>query len=331
MAAIVAREKEVIPISEVPIESCRLMMESGGNSLVIGSRDKKVHVVQLSDDLINKPSGILKSYEDFTKRVRDVEYSPNGEMFISVSGENKLRIFSKDGTLCSESVGHSRSITCVALNSSCMKIVTASEDCSFIVWNTQGEQMAVFGKNVDNSHRGWINACGFVPNSADIFLTGSEDGTVKVWNLVDRTLVDTIFKGAYLDYEKAKETGKKIQDYDIDCAVKSMAFSKEGSLLAYGGRDGKVYLMNMNTKELLQVIDVNDKITALTFGDNSPLLAIAVPNKIALWSIVESKQVNSYEFASSGERYCSSLVFIGDEVIAALHNGTLIRIELSRN
>lgn len=63
----------------------------------------------------------------------------------------------------------------------------------------------------------------------------------------------------------------------------------------------------------------------------SLLFAISIPNKILLWHIIESRIIGQYEFAKKGEHYCYSLIFIGDEIIAGLDNGSLLRIELSRN
>uniref|UniRef100_A0A1B6IT12 Anaphase-promoting complex subunit 4 WD40 domain-containing protein n=1 Tax=Homalodisca liturata TaxID=320908 RepID=A0A1B6IT12_9HEMI len=136
---------------------------------------------------------------------------------------------------------------------------------------------------------------------------------------------------AYVDYDKAKETKMPVRDYDVDCAVKAISFSKDGSLLAYGGRNAKVYLVNLVGNETLQTIDVPSKVIALASGENQPLIAVSVPNKILLWHIIESKLIGEYVFCQSGEHYCYSLVFIGDEIMAGIDNGDLLRIEVARN
>lgn len=330
MATFCMREKECIPISKEAVESCKVLGERRDGKVLIASRDHKVHVVKLSEDIVNSNSRIIKSYSGHTKAVRDVEYSAEGDKIISVSNDNRIIIRDRCGTDILEMKDHNRNITSVALNANSTKIVTASEDCSFIVWNVVGTKMSVFGKGIENGHRGWINASGFIPNSPDLYVTGSEDGTVKIWDLENNCLLKTIFEGAQVDYDKARETRETVRDYDFDNAVKTIAFSKEGSLLAYGGRNSKAYIMNLNKNELLQVIEMPDKITALAFGENQPLLAIAIPGKIILWHIIESKIVSQLEFAT-GEAYCTSLVFVGDELVAGLFKGDILRIELSNN
>ncbi|KAI5179511.1 guanine nucleotide-binding protein subunit beta-2-like 1 protein, partial [Pancytospora epiphaga] len=250
---------------------------------------------------------------------------------VSVSADNTMIIWDKNTKEHLTVHGHNRKITSVAIDQASNKLVTTSEDGTFIVWNSIGEQVAVFGKGMENSHRGWINKCGFVPNVIDQLVTVSEDGTVKIWDLITETLLKTFIAGHYVDYMKAKETKIPVKDYDVDSAVKAISFSKDGSLLAYGGRNSKVYIVNLLGNETLQTIDVPAKVIALASGVNQPLLAISIPNKILLWHIVEDKLIGEYVFAQSGEHYCYSLVFVGDEIVAGIDNGDLLRIEMPRN
>lgn len=326
------REKEFIDVSHMAIESVALMPTSQGSKVLLASRDSKVYIVNLSHDLANASSKVVRAYEDqHRKRVTDVEYSPEGDKIISVSADNQMIIWDREDKSCLKVTGHNRNITSITLNSRNNKIVTGSEDASFILWNTLGKKMAVFDKSIEHSHKSWVNAVGFVPNSNDVLVTAGEDGTVKIWDLEANRLLKTFFNGALVDYEKAKETKTPVKDFDFDLAVKAIAFSKDGSLLAYGGRNAKVYLLNLSDGEFLSTIDVPDKVIALAYGENQPLIAISIPNRILLWNIIESKMVGEYGFATKGEHYCRSLVFTGDEIIAGLDNGKVARIELSRN
>lgn len=326
------KEKELIEVSKHDIESIAILPPSQGSKIILGDRNKKVYLVHLSNDLVNTSSKVLKAYdEQHRKRVTDVEYSPEGDKIISVSADNQMIIWDKETKQCFKTTGHNRTITSVTINSACNKIVTGSEDCSFALWNTLGKQIAIFDKSIEHSHKSWVNDVGFVPNSKDILVTASEDGTVKIWDLDANVLLKTFFKGMVVDYEKAKENKTPVQDFDFECAVKAIAFSKDGSLLAYGGRNSKVYILNLNKGELLLEIDVQAPVTALSYGETQPLIAIAVPNKVLIWNIFESKMVGDYTFASKGESYCRSLGFVGDEIVAGLEGGKVARIEVSKN
>lgn len=326
------REKELIPISFQAIESIKAIPAANGQKILAASRDKAAYIVDLSSDLSNTSSKIVKSFDSIhTKRVTDAVYSTEGDKVITVSDDNKVVIWDRETKKTLQFSGHSRTITSVAINAKNNKIVTASQDGSFILWNTRGEEIAKFDKSIEHGHKSWINACGFVPNSNDIFITAGEDGTVKMWDLESLKLIKTFFNGTLVDYEKAKETKVTVKDFDYDLAVKTIAFSKDGSLLAYGGRNSKVYLLNLIDAEFLQTIEVNDKVIALAYGETQPFIAISVPNKVLLWNIIENKMAGEYIFATKGENYCRSLTFIGDELVAAFDTGKISRIELTRN
>lgn len=328
---IAMREKEKIPISNYVVESVKVLPSTLGQKVLVASRDKKIYIVDLSQDVTENSSKKVKAYEGHLKRATDAEYSPVGDKILSVGADQRLIFWDRETKERKEFAGHHRTITKVALNAENNKIVTTSEDGSFCLWNTEGKQMAVFDKGMENSHKLWINHCGFIPKSADLFVTASEDGTVKIWDLISSKLLKTFIQGNLIDYEKAKEAKVPVCDFNTDLAVKAISFSKDGSLLAYGGRDGKVYLINLTHNECLQVIPTSDKVTAIASGENQPLIAIAVPNKILLWHIIESKIVGQYDFAKKGEKYVYSLTFMGDELIAGMYDGTVLRIDLSRN
>lgn len=326
--AVRLEHKEIIEVGHKAVESIIPLTGSDTPKIIVASRDRKVCVIALSSD--QSPSKITESYEDnYSKRFTDVDYSTSGNKIIAVSANNEVSIWDRSTKECTKFKAHTRPITCVALNSENNKIVTGSEDHSFALWNTLGEKVFSFDKEVKNAHKNWINDLGFVPNSQDILITASEDGTVKIWDLTKNTLLKTFFDGQLVDYE-SKET-KKPKDFDFDFAVKALAFSKDGSLLAYGGRNGRVYLLNHIENELLASIDVPDKVIALAYGESQPLIAISIPNKVLLWNIIEAKFIFEYEFAEKREVYARSLLFLGDELLVALEDSKVARIEVPRN
>lgn len=327
-------EREIIKISELPIESIKCINAHGKNQILLASRDYKAYIIDISDDTVGTGSKIVKAFSGHKARVTDVEYSLSGDIVITVGADQKLIFWDRETMTQKVSVKkHTRAITSVAVNAQNNKIVTTSDDGTFIVWNALGEPIFEFGKNIENCHRGNIVVSGFIPATIDHLVTASVDGTVKIWDLADNSLLKTFIQGNYVDYEKCNDAGRKQRpyDYDIDCAVKAISFSKDGSLLAYGGRNSKVYLISLATNETLQTIDVPDKVTALASGENQPYIAIAIPNKILIWYILDSKFVAEYQFANSGEHYCNTLMFVGDELFAGLYNGDLLRISLTRN
>lgn len=258
----------------------------------------------------------MKAYKH-KSLVSDVCYADAGEKILSVSNQS-LCVFDKDTKEASEFKGHKLPIVSVAINKDNNKIVTGSQDGTFVVWNTNGEQKEKLGSG-EFGHSGWINIVEFVPESAETLATASEDGSVKIWNLETNELLKTFIDGHYVNVEKLAEQKQKVKA-NTELAVKAMCFSNDGSLMAYGGRNGKVYIINLSNNEALQIFDVPDRITALASGETQPMIAVAIPNKILLWNIIENEIVAEYALNTKNEVYCYSMVFSGDELILRLYH-----------
>ncbi|EDQ31084.1 guanine nucleotide-binding protein beta subunit-like protein [Enterocytozoon bieneusi H348] len=318
------KEREVLMIAKVPIETIRGI---GKKQILISHRNQAAEIYSLSHD--ETPSKIQKKYRPSKSLVSDAVYAEEGSKIITVS-RNTLSIFDKETKDCVEFKGHSRDISCVTINKSNTKIVTGSQDGTFIVWNTQGQQIEKFSCN-EGGHQGWINSVGFIPGSDELIATASEDGSVKIWDLESNTLLKTFVDGQLIDLEKLAENKQTSPIGNTDFAVKSLCFSNDGSLMAYGGRNGKVYIINLAVNETLQSLEVPGRITALASGENQPLIAVAIPNKILLWNIIEEKIVAEYGFNYKNEVYCYSMTFVEDELIIGLTTGQIIRLDIIKN
>ena len=87
--------------------------------------------------------------------------------------------------------GHTGKITSIAFSSNGLRMVTASCDLSLIVWDTFSHaQLQV----LHACHKDWINTCCFSDTSSDYLITGSNDLTLKLWDLKSGT-AKTTFKG----------------------------------------------------------------------------------------------------------------------------------------
>lgn len=327
MATTEILEKEVIKVVEVPIESIKNM---GKNKILVGHRNKGVYLYEISENVTEAPSRCMKAYKH-DKKVYDCCYAEAADKLISVAGQEVYMTDCEDKSY-KKYKGHNMDMTAVAINKKNNKIVTGSYDGQFIVWNTQGEQIERYGQ-MEEGHKGWINAVEFVPGNEemDVLATASEDGSVKIWDLENGLLLKTFIDGQYIDLKKVAEQ-KQIVKSNTDLAVKAMCFSNDGSLIAYGGRNSKVYIINLQKNETLQSFTVPNRITALASGEKQPLIAIAIPDKILLWNIIEENVVAEYSFAAgSNEVYCYSMTFLGDELLIGLTNGKMIRLEISKH
>ena len=86
---------------------------------------------------------------------------------------------------------HTAKITSIAFSCDGLKMVTASNDMSLIIWDTfTYKQVRVMSA----CHKDWINTCAFSTLSPDFLVTGSNDFTLKLWDLKTGTEKST-FKG----------------------------------------------------------------------------------------------------------------------------------------
>jgi WD40 repeat protein len=103
------------------------------------------------------------------------------------------------------------------------------------------------------AHEGAVNALLFSPDGRRM-ISGGEDGTIKVWNVDDGSLENSVDA-----HEKA---------------VLALALKDDGSALASGGSDGKVKLWAPATVKLLHTIPAHARpVRALSWSPDGKLLA----------------------------------------------------------
>ena len=100
---------------------------------------------------------------------------------------------------------------------------------------------------------------------------GSDDGTVKLWDVVTHETITTL--EGHTDY------------------VTSVAFSPNGTLLASGSDDETVRLWSVEKRETIAIFEGHmDYVTSVAFSPNGALLASgAGDGTVKLWNVGESR------------------------------------------
>jgi WD40 repeat protein len=195
-------------------------------TLAYASKDGTLKLLTRISDRESKPvKGIEKD------EVRAVAFSPNGEMLAVAAGPGHVKLFP---TASTESAGERLPLP--------EKLINAQPDSfsnlafspdgktlaigmgisglahSVLLWNTETRRLLP----ALEKHTASINSIAFSPNGKQ-FVTGSDDGTVIIWNTASNTYFKTL-------------------QGDSDNPVKAVAFSSDANVLAVGYGDGTVRL-----------------------------------------------------------------------------------------
>jgi WD40 repeat protein len=165
-----------------------------------------------------------------------------------------------------------------------MKIVTGGDDHYARVWDRHQKTPIASFKHTSPV---WAVAC--TPNGAEqnYCLTGTQDGSVRLWNLsnLPEPAVREMTKG----HTKA-----------VLCA----AFDPTGKRCATGGEDNTICIWNTETGDLIDRLTAHrGRVTTVQFLPNNRLLSAASDTMLLLWELNdEGKPVamNKYEHRRSG-------------------------------
>jgi|GEM_PF-1411198 WD40 repeat protein/CHAT domain-containing protein len=152
--------------------------------------------------------------------VRDVSFSPNGELIASATQDNKIRLWKIDGYLESTLPGHNQTLWSLSFSPDGKLIASASSDNTIKIWKLKDGSLI----RTLQGHQSLVRDVSFSPDGK-LIASASNDNTVKLWRLKDGSLIDT-FEGH-------------------DREVKSISFNPDGNTLASASYDGKLILWSL--------------------------------------------------------------------------------------
>ncbi|KAI8973321.1 quinon protein alcohol dehydrogenase-like superfamily [Mycotypha africana] len=208
--------------------------EITGHSKMINSvsirQQRPFRAVTASDDMTvsfftGVPFKFQKNIRDHTRFVHAVQFSPNGDFFVSAGADGKMFLYDgktgdKIEELVSEQDGHKGSIFAVSWSPDSTQILSSSSDYTAKIWDVNTKrivntfQIDSAVNTVDNQQVGnlWV---------VDYLITTSLSGEIS-----------------YLD----KNSGKVSRQVDGHAkAITALAVSKKDNTLFTGSYDGRVY------------------------------------------------------------------------------------------
>jgi len=164
-------------------------------------------------------------------------------------------------------------------------------------------------------HGNWTRAVAFTYDNGMLLASGSEDCTVKLWNLKSGQVANTLTQHQEgINCVVFSPNGKLLASCSNDATIKiwdvktgdnlitlaghqhtvfSVAFSPDGKLVASGGVDKTVRLWKLETSETLFTLEGHeDWVMSVAFSPDGNMLASGSRDKsIRLWNVEKGKEV----------------------------------------
>lgn len=248
--------------------ACPISQGSGdGVKLVSASRDKTLIAWKdLPSGDATIPSKRLEGHSGF---VQDVALSSDGDYAVSASWDRSLRLWDmRTGEALHKFCGHTRDVLSVAIAPNNRQIVSGGRDNKIMVWNVVGQCMTTLDKD---AHTDWVSCVRFSPvlSEASQVVSGSWDGTVKVWDMATSTCTHTL-------------KGHTAQ-------VTAVTVSPDSSLFATASRDGVTKLWDLRRSEHLYELAGENPIHQVCFSPNRYWLCAATSSSIRIYDL-ETKE-----------------------------------------
>ncbi|XP_077234966.1 transducin family protein / WD-40 repeat family protein [Tasmannia lanceolata] len=190
---------------------------SSDGSFLVCACDDKIKIVDSSN------ASIRETLEGDSEAVTSLVLSPDDKLLFSASHSRLIRVWDLSSFKCVRSwKAHDGPVMGMACDSSGGLLATAGADRKVLVWDVDGGYCTHFFKG----HKGVVTSIKFHPDPNQLFLfSGSDDATVRVWDLVTKKCSAVLEKHF--------------------SAVTSLAVSENGWTLLSAGRDKVVNLWDL--------------------------------------------------------------------------------------
>ncbi|ESN99028.1 hypothetical protein HELRODRAFT_66479 [Helobdella robusta] len=239
--------KLVLNHGKKPISS--LHVDASGARLVVGSYDYSIKFWDFAGmDSSLRPFRTINPCEGHI--IRDLKFSSNGDMVLVISGSAQAKVLDRDGHEIME----------------CIK----------------GDQYIIDQSNT-KGHTAMLNAGSWNPRMKEEFMTCSDDGTLRLWDV------------SYLKKQKTVIKPKSLQGKKV--VTTTCSYSRDGKLVAAACQDGSIQMwehgklyVNVILKNMTAHGSGND-ISSISFSyDNNFLASRSTDDTLKLWDLRHFKK-----------------------------------------
>jgi eukaryotic-like serine/threonine-protein kinase len=290
---------------DAPGVTTALALDSVQRWLATGSQDGLVRVWSLdSRELVFVLSG-----HSLGKPISALAFSPDGKRLASASADQTARLWELSGDGAGAVVAkHSLPVNGVAFTSDGQHVLTCSDDFFIQVYDIEaGKQLA--------RYKGSAQGLDLALSTDDRLLAvGLKNGLVELWDLTNgqQTPVRVVKEG---------QTGG---------AVRSLAFSRNNTLIVTGSADGTARIFSVSNGQLIRSMPVSGQSSAAgAFSDpvikvaysfsGTRLVSLTQTGQFSVWNPDQAEQIASKQLNSES---IQRVVLSPDGKIAVIQAGT---------
>jgi Prp8 binding protein len=203
-------------------------------------------------------------YPPMQGEINSAKFSPNGTILASASFDRQILLWNVYGDCDNFCVmtGHTGSILELHFSRDGSMVFTASTDKTGAVWD------CAVGQRVKKlkGHTSFVNSCAASRRGIQLVATGSDDGTMKVWDIRQRSAAHTINNTYQITSVTFNDTSDQLFSGAIDNEIK-----------AWDLRQGSV---------LYSLKGHGDTITGLSLSPNGYyILSNSMDNTVRVWDV----------------------------------------------
>lgn len=224
---------------------------------------------------------VLAGQED---GIREIDYSPDGRLLVSVSDDATGRIWDpKSGTCLAILQGHTKRILSGRFSPKGNLIATASDDHTARIWTGAGALRYVL-----KGHSAAVNKARFSPDGSRI-VTASDDGTARLWDAESGACLGTLDGHSASVWDVTFDpSGNLIATASDDKTARLWDGTTGRARALLKGHDGEINAIRFHPKEKRVVTVSEDRTARLwSYGDvalnpEAPLREISADQKTEL-------------------------------------------------
>ena len=239
-----------------------------GSLLAIGGFDKKIH---LWDSASNVSLGALVGH---TSEIAALAVSPDGRWVVSGDADNAIRVWDvKMRKQRTSLAGHSGGVSTLAISPDGRWVVSGGRDQKVAIWDLQTGRLVTRL----SGHGGTITAVAIA--GSERVISAATDRQVIIWDVRLRAARMTIPAGPF--------------------AARSIAISKRGMLVAIGGQDRQLQVVDVTTGMVRARLGGHkETITSIAFSPDERFIATGSRDyTIRLWRLDDGNKTKLVQVA----------------------------------